>query len=88
MRHIGLFAHAKAADARAVTVNRMADLLSVGLSAAWRLVSAGQVESFHIGRRCLVTVASIDALIVRRTAEDAQRRKPVRAAAASAPVAE
>jgi hypothetical protein len=74
-RNVGAFDH-YADDAKAVTVGGMARLLSIGLSSAWNLVATGQVESFHIGKRCLVPISSVDEFIARRMAGERPLKPP------------
>ena len=74
-RNVGAFDH-YADDAKAVTVGGMARLLSVGLSSAWNLVATGQVESFHVGKRCLIPMASVAEFIARRMAGERPLKPP------------
>ena len=42
-----------------LSVKDTADALAVGLTTTWGLIKSGQLETRNIGRRCLVTVASV-----------------------------
>ena len=43
----------------AIPVKEMAALLGVGLTTAWRIVASEEVDTLRLGRRTLVTVASL-----------------------------
>jgi excisionase family DNA binding protein len=57
----------------AVSPLEAARLLSIGLSRLYRLLRAGELESFACGRARRVTVQSIEAYIARRIAADSAR---------------
>lgn len=38
-------------------------IIGIGASKGWELIAAKKLDAFHIGRRTLVTVASIEKLI-------------------------
>jgi hypothetical protein len=42
------------------------EMLNLGLTRIWGLIREGEIEAFHVGRRCLVLVASIHAFAERR----------------------
>jgi hypothetical protein len=54
----------------------MAELLGgLGLTACWKLIREGEVEHFHVGKRALISVKSIHALIAQRISDEAIKRK-------------
>ncbi len=55
-------------EAIAVSINDAAKALGLGRTSIYAMITDGRLESFKLGRRRLVTVASI-----RRLAESAQR---------------
>ncbi len=48
----------------AVSVPTAARLLSIGTTATWSLISKRRVDVIRIGRRTLVTIASLEALVL------------------------
>jgi hypothetical protein len=52
-----------------VDVTRAADLLGLGVALTWRLCYSGRLQSFKIGRRRIVPMAGIRALIAQGLAE-------------------
>src|SRR5579872_7018673 len=46
-----------------VTVREACRLLGVGNTTMWSLITNKRVDSLHIGRRCLVTYSSLEALL-------------------------
>ncbi|WP_129586155.1 DNA-binding protein [Sphingomonas montana] len=50
----------------AVSVPEFGGLVGVKLTKAWSLLRDGEVESFHIGRRTVVSMSSIEAFVERR----------------------
>ncbi|MEZ5842761.1 MAG: helix-turn-helix domain-containing protein [Hyphomicrobiaceae bacterium] len=55
----------------ATSVNDTCRLLGIGRTLVYQLLGSGALQSVRIGRRRLVLVASIDALLASRTGEDA-----------------
>ena len=53
----------------AVSVNEAAALIGLGRDLTYRLVMSGEVKSFLVGKRRLVSVAGLREYIERRTAE-------------------
>jgi hypothetical protein len=49
----------------AVPVKTAAKLLGLGTTSTWGLISTGRIDVIRIGRRTLVTVASLEALVAR-----------------------
>lgn len=56
-------------DPLTVTVNEASRLLGVGRTKVNELMRAGDLESFMIGRRRLITMESIRRLVARRLAD-------------------
>lgn len=48
---------------RTVSINDAASMLGIGRSTVYGLLKFGELSSIHIGRRRVVTVQSIDALV-------------------------
>jgi excisionase family DNA binding protein len=49
----------------ALSVPEVAEALSIGLSQAWKIVNAGIIPSFRVGRRVLVSKASLEEWVAR-----------------------
>lgn len=60
--HCGL---ARSYPPRLVTVTEAAQILSISVRSAWRLISTGELSSVKLGRSTRVKVESIDRLIER-----------------------
>lgn len=50
------------------SISQAAQLLGISRSAIYELIAAGEIETVHIGVRCLVVVRSLVDLIGRRRA--------------------
>lgn len=50
-----------------VTIDETADMLSVGRTAVYQLITDGEIEAIKIGKSTRVTTASLDCLIERRS---------------------
>lgn len=48
------------------------DMIHVGTTKGYELINAGELETFKIGRSTRITVASIEAYVARRLAEQSQ----------------
>jgi excisionase family DNA binding protein len=49
----------------ALSVPEVAEALSIGVSQAWKIVNAGVIPSFRVGRRVLVSKASLEEWVAR-----------------------
>jgi excisionase family DNA binding protein len=54
-----------------VTVDQMANMLSIGRTAAWELIRKGKIASVKIGRTRRVPIAAIQDFVQRLVDEDA-----------------
>jgi hypothetical protein len=54
------------AGAITVTVQRGAAILDTGPGTIWKLIAAGELSSFSIGRRRLITLKSIEDFVARQ----------------------
>ena len=71
-RHVGIVpprpgqdCPAKATEKVALSVPQVAEALSIGVSQAWKLVNTGVLPSFRVGRRVLVSKASLEEWVAR-----------------------
>jgi hypothetical protein len=55
-----------------LSVKDTADALGVGLTTTWGLIKSGQLKTRNIGRRCLVTVTSINEFVAKAENSDAK----------------
>ena len=53
---------------RAVSINEACEALGVSRTTMWRLLTAGELGSFHVGRRRLIAVDELDRFIAERQA--------------------
>jgi hypothetical protein len=60
-----------------ITVSfQMAKKLSgLGLTKLWELAKEGRIEVVHVGRRTLITMRSLEALLTPRTASEPEQRR-------------
>ena len=61
----------------AVPVKTAANLLGVGTTTTWNLISTGKVDVVRIGRRTLVTMASLEALVASLASPHLEPGNPV-----------
>jgi hypothetical protein len=57
----------------AVSVYTACDMTSLGLSSIWSQIRKREIEVIHVGKRCLVLVASLHAFIERQAAMERGR---------------
>ena len=57
------------------SVRATAALLDVGTTTVWSLISSGRVDVIRLGRRTLVTMASLEALVASLSAPHIQRQE-------------
>lgn len=58
------------------TLKEAASLLSLGMTKMREAVAAGQLPTFRVGRRVLVTRAALEQFVKSRTADQVMRRRP------------
>jgi excisionase family DNA binding protein len=64
-RHPGQESPARKTEKVALSVPQVAEALSIGVSQAWKLVNTGVLPSFRVGRRVLVSKASLQEWVAR-----------------------
>ena len=64
----------ESSERKLVGIDRFAEMTSIGVTLAKRLVRDGEVASVHVGHRVLIPVAEIDRFIERKLAESGAAR--------------
>jgi len=62
-----LSTNAPAPNRIALSIEEAAEMLGVGRTTVYQLVASGQLPSFHLGRRRLVSVAALESWVLGRS---------------------